>query len=216
MSELGDLRRLTVPEARKLRSFFESAMARGGTSADWTVDDIFDVLDGKRMVPWGLYLGDELCGVGITRVVRRPRRKLLDVMALAIAPGHSFKQWLPALMMMARDVRADAIIGAGRKGWARALGATQLYSWELPVPGPSLIQTLLNDCTDGRPLGALKEPFGTGSPPESSSKPCSMAEPKKATPSASITSETGYMSDPCGFLQGLALLGVGTSRRGCA
>ena len=215
MTDLGELRRLTAEESCVMQRYLALAIERGHGSSDWDIDDLLEAIKtDDEILQWGLYLHGKIRGVGVTSVIERPKRRLLNVMALAIDPGLSFKMWLPALMMLANDLKVQAVVGAGRKGWARAMGAKQLYSWELPVPCPS--QTPLYEPGREKILSESNMPCGKESQVVQSSRPCSKGAPQRGTPSVGTTSETGYMSDPCGFLQGLASLGVGTSRRGCA
>jgi hypothetical protein len=209
---IGELRRLTVKQAREMRDHLALAIERGDGADDWTVDDILASLKGDRLIPWGLYLADECHGIGITRLVVRPKRRLLDVMALSLSPGLSFRIWFPALLMLARDLQVDAIIGAGRKGWARAMGAKQLYSWELPLPSRTL-SPALQSALDSQ---SSNERYETESSLASLSRRSLTEAPSRVTPSASTTSGTGSTSDRSGYRLEPALSGVGTSRPECA
>jgi hypothetical protein len=111
-------------------------LSRSGADADWDPEDIFRAALEDRLALWALvFPTDTVAGALATRVVEYPKRKVLEI--LAFGTNHD-DVWAPALAnltQMAQAIGAAAVIGQGRKGWARRLQAEERHLFELRLTG---------------------------------------------------------------------------------
>jgi hypothetical protein len=102
-------------------------------TSDWALEDVaLAVVRGTV----GLYLvkasAGDVIGALALQVIPYPKRKVLDVLLFS-----GYGDWgeaMEQLKELARTLGCVALVGRGRKGWARRLeGALPLYHWELPI-----------------------------------------------------------------------------------
>ena len=78
---------------------------------------------------------DRVVGAMMVSVARFPLTTKLDILAFGAAEGQK-GAWMalwPDLQKYARSFGCRSIIGGGRPGWARKLGAIETISWEAPL-----------------------------------------------------------------------------------
>jgi len=135
MAELVPINPLWPGAWDSLKGYLERAIEIGGSAKHWGVEDLkLEALAG-RMQMWGLVENDKVHGAMMTKELRFPKCRALEV-AFAAADENTEERWLPlwpVLANMARAAGFDSLIFAGRKGWERKLGVKPLYrfEWEL-------------------------------------------------------------------------------------
>ena len=118
-----------------LQGFLRDALERGGGNKDWSLQDLFDAAVSERVALWGLVEDGGIYGAGITTVTQYPQRRVLEVLALG-CERDTEEQWRPLLehiKQIARAFGCSAILGTGRPGWARKLGAEERRVFEVAV-----------------------------------------------------------------------------------
>jgi len=118
-----------------LKGFLSEALERGGGNKDWSLQDLYDAAVSERVALWGLVGNGHVYGAGITTVTQYPQRRVLEVLALG-CERDTEEQWLPLLEHVkgiARAFGCSAILGTGRPGWARKLGAEERRVFEVEV-----------------------------------------------------------------------------------
>ena len=118
-----------------VRGFLQDALERGGGNKDWSLQDIREAAIGNRVALWGLVNDNHVYGAGVTVVTHYPQRSVLEVVALG-CERDTEEQWLPLLEQLrslAHALGCSAILGTGRPGWARKLGAEERRVFEVEV-----------------------------------------------------------------------------------
>jgi hypothetical protein len=118
-----------------LQGFLRSALERGNGNKDWSLEDIREAAIGDRVALWGLVGNNHVYGAGVTTMTQYPQRRVLEVLALG-CERDTEEQWLPLLEHLrdlARALGCSAILGTGRPGWARKLGAEERRVFEVEV-----------------------------------------------------------------------------------
>ena len=118
-----------------IRGFLKDALERGNGYKDWSLQDIREAAIGNRVALWGLVNDNHVYGAGVTTVTHYPQRSVLEVVALG-CEHDTEEQWLPLLEHLrdlARALGCSAILGTGRPGWARKLGAEERRVFEVEV-----------------------------------------------------------------------------------
>jgi len=118
-----------------LQGFLSEALERGNGNKDWSLQDLFDAAVSERVALWGLVEDGSVYGAGITTVTQYPQRRVLEILALG-CKHDTEEQWLPLLehvKQIARAFGCSAILGTGRPGWARKLGAEERRVFEVEV-----------------------------------------------------------------------------------
>jgi hypothetical protein len=123
----------------QLAPYLEAALVRGGGDTDWSLDDIYKAAEREEVALWGGVKDQHhVFGAAVTRITAYPRRHVLEVLAMGADPDHE-SDWMECLAQLsdlARHMGATAIIGTGRPGWARKLGAQERRVFELPLCTP--------------------------------------------------------------------------------
>ena len=118
-----------------LKGFLSEALERGNGNKDWSLQDLYDAAVSERVALWGLVEDGSVYGAGITTVTQYPQRRVLEILALG-CKHDTEEQWLPLLehvKQIARVFGCSAILGTGRPGWARKLGAEERRVFEVAV-----------------------------------------------------------------------------------
>lgn len=119
----------------KLSGYLQNALERGGGEKDWSLDDIHQAILEGRLALWAGVRGLVVFGAAVTCVTHYPRRVVLEVLAMG-ADAHHEDDWHECLEQMvqhAQDMGLQAIIGTGRAGWARKLGAKERRVFEIDL-----------------------------------------------------------------------------------
>jgi hypothetical protein len=125
----NDLRGWTFAEPYLLRALEHTD--------EWGIDDVRDQYCGGKV---GLILcmagPGEVFGALCVEITDYPKKRMMQVHLFG-ADDHSEADWLnyiwPQLQDLARTHGCGAIIGTGRDGWARKLGAKRRILWEVPL-----------------------------------------------------------------------------------
>ena len=118
-----------------VRGFLNDALERGNGNKDWSLEDLREAAIGDRVALWGLVGNNHVYGAGVTTITQYPQRRVLEVLALG-CERDTEEQWLPLLEHLrglARALGCSAILGTGRPGWARKLGAEERRVFEVEV-----------------------------------------------------------------------------------
>ena len=118
-----------------VRGFLNDALERGNGNKDWSLEDLREAAIGDRVALWGLVGNNHVYGAGVTTITQYPQRRVLEVLALG-CERDTEEQWLPLLehlRNLARALGCSAILGTGRPGWARKLGAEERRVFEVEV-----------------------------------------------------------------------------------
>lgn len=114
--------------------YLEKALAAGGGIKDWDLADVRDLAGSGQVALWGLVEDGALVGAGVTSETVYPKRKVFEVLLLGTDPNTGlFEEALTQVREVAKSQGCDYLSGTGRPGWARAIGAKELRSWELPI-----------------------------------------------------------------------------------
>ncbi len=120
----------------RLRGYLEKAIVDGCSSKNWTIDDLLTEIVNGRMQLWGVVDDEELLGAMITKELRFPQRRVLEI-SFAGADAHTEDRWLSlfeGLSARAKDAGFAAITFGGRKGWARKMPQLKpLYKYEIEL-----------------------------------------------------------------------------------
>lgn len=116
-----------------VRPYLRSAMS-AGADRDWTLDQVLEQLHAGA---WGLYGvsdGDHLVGAGVTAITCYGKRNVLEIILFgADINSQQWKETLNSLKEQAKLRGCSAVVGRGRPGWARYLGATPIHQFEIEV-----------------------------------------------------------------------------------
>ena len=118
-----------------VRGFLSEALERGNGNKDWSLEDLREAAIGDRVALWGLVGNNHVYGAGVTTITQYPQRRVLEVLALG-CERDTEEQWLPLLehlRNLARALGCSAILGTGRPGWARKIGAEERRVFEVEV-----------------------------------------------------------------------------------
>lgn len=115
--------------------YLDRALQRGDGTRDWGLSDMFKRAEQGFVQLWAWVVDGRIRGAGLTCRTVYPRRAVLEVLAFGADPGHEdgWLQELPVLKDLARGGGMAAIIGAGRPGWARKLGAKERRVFEIDM-----------------------------------------------------------------------------------
>jgi len=118
-----------------VRGFLKDALERGGGNKDWSLEDLFKAAIVDQVALWGLVSNNHVYGAGVTVVTQYPQRRVLEVLAFG-CERDTEEQWMPVLEQLQSLALAhgcSAILGTGRPGWARKLGAEERRVFEVEV-----------------------------------------------------------------------------------
>jgi len=118
----------------KVRPYFEIALSRGGDK-DWSLYDLYVAFATGRLTLWTLVSGGRIVGAGATTVTEYPRRQVMEIVAMG-TDKNTEQLWLPLLehlKKVASSLGCSAVVGTGRDGWARKLGAEERRVFEVAV-----------------------------------------------------------------------------------
>ena len=116
--------------------YLEAALERGGDK-DWHLEDLLRGALSGRLSLWGFVTAGRITGAGLTTITEYPQRRVLEIVAMG-ADTQTEDYWLPLLERLkdvARSMGCSAIMGTGRAGWARKLGAEERRVFEVEVTG---------------------------------------------------------------------------------
>lgn len=111
--------------------FLNDALIKGEGIKDWTLEDVRDMASQGQVNVWALIDNNVLEGAGVTTETVYPRRKVLEILLLGARTGSAWMKLLPVMKSLARAIGAQYVVGSGRPGWARKLGAKQRIHWEI-------------------------------------------------------------------------------------
>ena len=118
-----------------LKGFLADALEKGNGGKDWSLDDIRAAAIEGHVALWGLVKNNGIYGAGVTTVTQYPRRRVLEVLALGCEKDTE-ELWRPLLdhlRGLAQSLGCSAIIGTGRPGWGRKLGAAERRIFEIEI-----------------------------------------------------------------------------------
>jgi hypothetical protein len=119
----------------KLSGYLELALAEGGEK-DWSLQDVFQAASAGAVQLWGLIDAGNVFGAAVTVESTYPQRKVLEVLLTGTEP-HTEDKWLECLAQIkaiAKAFGASTLVGTGRPGWARKLGADrERRVWEIDL-----------------------------------------------------------------------------------
>jgi hypothetical protein len=113
--------------------YLDDALKQGGGDKDWSVLQIYDGVVSGRLALWALVKDNSVIGSGVTCITQYPRRQVMEVLAMGADEGSGWEECLDELKQHARAMGLSAIIGTGRPGWARKLGAMERRVFELDL-----------------------------------------------------------------------------------
>ena len=118
-----------------LEPYLSEALEKGNGTCDWLAEDIYVAAVENRIMLWALVDDGKVFGALATVVAGLPRRVLLEILAMG-ADAHTEDKWSGLLEQLKQYAAANgihAIVGTGRPGWARKLGATERRVFEIGV-----------------------------------------------------------------------------------
>jgi len=118
-----------------IRGFLKDALERGNGYKDWSLEDFHEAAVSGHVALWGLVDNNHVYGAGVTAVTHYPQRRVLEVVAFG-CERNTEEQWLSLrehFLELARSFGCSAILGTGRPGWARKLGAEERRVFEIAV-----------------------------------------------------------------------------------
>ena len=118
-----------------LVGYLADGLDYGGGSKDWDAGDIYDAACKGAVALWAIISHERVIGSVVTTMTTYPRRQVLEVLVMGADRGSEphWRECLSQLADLARASGASAIIGTGRPGWARKLGAEERRVFELPI-----------------------------------------------------------------------------------
>ena len=116
-----------------LSRYLQEALERGGGDKDWSVDDIYSGVVSGHLALWAMIKDDAIFGGGVTCVQHYPKRKVLEILAMGADQDSPWGECLEKLAVHAQEMGLTAIIGTGRAGWARHLGAKERRVFEIDL-----------------------------------------------------------------------------------
>ncbi len=119
-----------------LRGYLESALQRGGGEKDWGLQDVYQqAVDGIVQLFAGVTDG-KVFGAIVTCESSYPQRRVIEVLLAGTDP-HTEDQWASCFEQLKSTAKASgiaAIVGTGRPGWGRKLGASRTrLVWEVDL-----------------------------------------------------------------------------------
>jgi hypothetical protein len=118
-----------------LSPYLYRAIKEGDGERDWSVEAMYNSAVEGHSALWALVNGDAVFGACLTCVAHYPKRAVLEVLAMAADEGTEpqWRECLEQLIQYAQDLNLQAIVGTGRPGWARKLGAIERRAFELRI-----------------------------------------------------------------------------------
>ena len=118
-----------------LSRYLQEALEKGGGTKDWSTNDMYHAIVEGHLALWALVTGGTVFGAAATCLTPYPRRQVLEVLAMGADDGYEdqWRECLETLGQHARAAGASAIVGTGRPGWARKLGAEERRVFELSL-----------------------------------------------------------------------------------
>jgi hypothetical protein len=116
------------------RDYIAAALERG-ENKDWGLEDLRGAAISGHLTLWGFVTDGKITGAGMTTVTHYPKRRVLEIVAMG-ADKQSEDYWLPLLERLkaaARSMGCSAVVGTGRPGWARKLGAKERRVFEVEL-----------------------------------------------------------------------------------
>lgn len=107
----------------QIRHLVEKPLVRTGVIADFSPEDVRDLIRSGDMQCWIGHSDGKILVCGITEIMVYPRRKVLGIPFVGAEDG-SIALWLAhieTLKDFARHHGCEIVRGWGRKGWVRAL-----------------------------------------------------------------------------------------------
>lgn len=119
----------------QLSPYLASALKEGDGERDWSLEDMYEGAVWGKLALWGLVVDGAVFGATLTCITHYPRRAVMEVLAMGADSGKeaAWHACLDQLMEHAKQMNVQAIIGTGRPGWARKLGAIERRVFELPL-----------------------------------------------------------------------------------
>lgn len=106
-----------------------------GSIRRWDLSDVFAQVHNNELDLWVLTADGKPFGAVVTAMQVYPKQKMIEVLLLGTDKhtDHLWSQCLHMLSRAGRELGACGIMGSGRPGWARKLGATKHISFELEI-----------------------------------------------------------------------------------
>lgn len=106
-----------------------------GSSHLWSIDDVFELAVKGEITVYAVIKKGQIIGSFTSSEQYHPSKKVLLILLMSI-DKNSEEDWKPlyeVFMQQAKNSGFDMIIGGGRPGWARYLGARVKYMFELDL-----------------------------------------------------------------------------------
>jgi len=117
----------------KAKQHLLRALVEGRGDRDWSLEDIYAQIVAGRLTLWAMVKHGEYFGFGVSVITAYPQRRVLEVLAMGADDGYE-ADWLACLEQLkekAKQWGLSAVIGTGRPGWARKLGAEERRVFEI-------------------------------------------------------------------------------------
>ena len=117
-----------------VRDYLEAALVRGAEK-DWDLKGLRWAIESDALRLFVFVKGSRIFGAGVSSEIVYPKRKVLEIILMSCDPGHEedWKQVFGQFMSLARGNGFSAIVGTGRPGWARKLGANERRVFEVDL-----------------------------------------------------------------------------------
>jgi len=117
-----------------LSPFLSQALERGGGNRDWSLDDIYQHAYQGHVQLWSMQTVDRFVGAGVTCDTHYPQRWVVEILLLGCEPNYGYpQQALKIFREMAKKRGAHSLVGTGRPGWAKFLGAEERRIFEVKL-----------------------------------------------------------------------------------
>lgn len=117
-----------------VRDYLEAALVRGAEK-DWDLASLRWAIESGALRLYAFVKGSKVFGAGVSSEIVYPKRKVLEIVLMSCAPGHEedWRRVFEQFKSQARGSGFSSIIGTGRPGWARKLGANERRIFEVDL-----------------------------------------------------------------------------------